>query len=73
MPHERYLGLLHGQGLAIGHKNLPFHQIKAGDHFGNRVLYLQARVHLHEVEVTAGVQKKLHRACAHVVNGLGAL
>ena len=52
---------------------LPFHEVHAGDHFGHRVLHLQARVHLHEVEfVCLGVEYKLHCACVVVSDCLGS-
>ena len=38
------------QRLAGGDAQLPFDQVEAGDHLGDRMLDLQPRVHLHEVE-----------------------
>ncbi len=47
---EPHLGLLDRQRLAGRDAQLPFDQIEAGDRLGHRVFYLQAGVHLHEVE-----------------------
>ncbi len=49
------LALLERQRLAGGDAELPFDQIEAGDRLGDRMLDLQARVHLEEIEV-AGPQ-----------------
>ena len=43
------------QPLAGGDPQLPFHEVEARDRLGDRVLDLQARVHLHEVERAVGV------------------
>ena len=40
----------------------PFDEVEAGDHLGDRVLDLQARVHLHEVETAVLLGDELHRA-----------
>ena len=39
---------LQRQRLAGGDAQLPFHQVEAGDRLGDRMLDLQAGVHLHE-------------------------
>ena len=44
------LMLLQGQRFTGGHAQLPFDEVQTRDGFGDRVLYLQARVHLHKVE-----------------------
>ena len=44
------------QTLTAGHAKLPLHQIKAGNRFCNRVLNLQARIHLHKVEGHAAIR-----------------
>ena len=49
-PWTRQLVLGLRQRLAGRDAQLPLHQIEAGDHLGHRMLDLQARVHLHEVE-----------------------
>ena len=47
----RDLFLAQRQRLAGGDAELPFDQIEAGDHLGHGMLDLEARVHLHEIEV----------------------
>jgi len=58
-----------GQTLASRHADLPLDEVRAGEHFGDGVLHLQARVHLHEVEVLALVHDELDGAGADVVDG----
>ncbi len=41
------------QRLAGGDAQLPLDEVEAGDHLGDRMLDLQPRVHLHEVEAAA--------------------
>ena len=41
-------GLLEWQAFARSNTQLPFNEIETGDKFGDRMLDLQARVHLHE-------------------------
>ena len=48
-------------------------EVDAGDRFGHRVLHLDARVHLHEVEVALLVEQELHRAGVGVANGQRAI
>ena len=48
------LALLERQRLPGGDPELPFDQVEAGDGFSHRMLDLQPRIHLEEVEV-AGV------------------
>jgi hypothetical protein len=55
-----------------GHADLLLHEVHAGEHLGDRVLHLDARVHLHEVERPVLVEEHLDRPRAHVVDGLGA-
>ena len=70
---ERHLLLGQRQRLAASDANLPGHQVEAGDGFGDRVLDLQAGVHLHEEEVATLVEQKFHRAGADVADGLRRL
>ena len=56
-----------GQGLAGGDPELPFHQVEAGDRFGDRMLHLQAGVHLQEEEAV-GVGDELHRSGADIAH-----
>ena len=65
-----------GKLLAGGDAELPFHQIEAGDRFGDRMLDLQPRVHLHEpeaalFEAAGAVGDEFDRAGALIAGGLG--
>ena len=51
MAIDGQLFLVHRQGFATSHAQLPLHQIKARNGLGDRVLHLQARVHLHKKEI----------------------
>ncbi len=46
----------------VATRDLHLDQVDAGDLLGHRVLDLDARVHLHEVEVLVGIDEELHRA-----------
>ena len=50
------------EALAARDADLPAHEIDAGHHLGDRVLDLQARVHLEEVEPAVLVEQELDRA-----------
>src|SRR5205823_2670137 len=65
--------LSEGERGTRGDLDLRSHQVDAGYHFGDRVLYLDARVHFEEVEVALRVDEELDRTGAHVVDGLGRL
>ena len=71
MAVPRYLLLGQWQRLAGGHAQLPFHQVQAGDHLGDRVFDLQAGVDLHEIELSVGIDDELHRAGVDVADGGG--
>ena len=45
--------LLFWQRLAASNTQLPLDQVSTGNRFGDRVFYLQARVHFHKVEIHA--------------------
>ncbi len=60
-----------GSGCAGGDAQLPFDEVLAGDHLGDRVLDLQAGVHLHEVERAVLVGDEFDGAGADVADGLG--
>ena len=47
------------------------HEVDAGDQFRHRMLDLQARVHLEEVEVAVAVDDELDRAGASIAHRLG--
>ena len=57
-----------GQRLTRRHPQLPFDQVLTGDHFGHRVLDLQAGVHFHKKECTPLIEQKLHRAGSAIVD-----
>ena len=61
------------QLLARGDADLPVDQVHAGDHLGDRVLHLQAGVHLHEEELVRGVcgDNELDRPGADVPDRAG--
>ncbi len=61
--------LVEGQGFAGRDPQLPFDEIEPGDRLGHRVLDLQARVHLHEVEAV-GPQRAA--AVGDELDGAGA-
>ena len=61
---------------AARHAQLPFDQIDPGDFFGNRVLHLKPRVHLHEedaigAQTFAGVGDEFDRSGTLVIHRLG--
>src|SRR5436190_23664675 len=56
------------QALAGGDPQLPLDQIDAGDHLGDRVLDLDARVHFHKIEVAVRVEQAFHGAGVGVAN-----
>src|SRR3546814_3170133 len=58
------------QRLAGGDAELPLDEIEAGDQLGHRMLDLQARVHLHEVEALA-LDEEFDGAGAAVVDRFG--
>ena len=58
------------QRLARGDAELPLDQVEPGDHFGDRMLDLQARIHLHEVERAVAVDDELDRAGTDVADRL---
>jgi hypothetical protein len=66
---ERHFVLRQRQIFASGDTQLPLHEVKPSDHLGDRMLHLQARVHLHEVEVALGVGDELHSSGAHIADG----
>ena len=50
-PSMRSVRCVERQRLALGDAHLQLDEIEAGDRLGDRMLDLQARVHLEEVEV----------------------
>src|SRR5687768_8442957 len=55
------------QSLARRHPQLPLHQILSSDHLGDRMLDLQARIHLYEIELPALIHE-LNRTGADIVH-----
>ena len=66
------LVLRHRQRLAAGDADLPLDEVDAGDHLGDRVLDLEAGVHLEEEELAVLVDE-LDGAGVVVADGLGGL
>ena len=62
---------LKARGLAGGNSDLLLHQIDAGDQLGDRMLDLEPRVHLQEVEVPLLVGDEFHRAGGAIADGGG--
>jgi len=50
--------------------DLELHQVDAGDHLGDRVLDLDAGVHLHEIEPLVDVQEEFDSAGVLVAHPL---
>ncbi len=65
-------GRLHRELLAARDPDLLLHQIDSSEHFSNRMLDLDAGVHLHEVERLVLVEEHLDRSGADVVDRLGS-
>lgn len=57
------------EGLPGGDGDLRLHEVRAGDHLGDGVFHLDARVHLHEIELSVVGDDEFHRARAAVVHG----
>ena len=69
MPVEPYLFLPDGKMLPQRDQNLLPDQIDTGPEFRHRVLNLQTRVDLKEVEIPPFIQDKLHRPCVCITGG----
>ena len=59
------------QRMPFGDANLFTDQVDACHHFGDRMLDLQTRVHLQEVELPGCIDQKLHGSSPNVVARLG--
>ncbi len=57
-----------GQCFAGSHSQLPFDQVVTRDHFGDRMLDLQPRIHLHEEKLAGRIGNELDRAGANVAH-----
>ena len=51
--------LVERQSLTGGDAELPLHEVDAGDEFGDRMLHLDARIHLQEVKGAVGSEQEL--------------
>src|SRR5439155_11436692 len=67
---RRKVFLSEGEPLAAGDAQLPLDQINTGDELRDRMLDLDPRVHLEEVEVSVRIQQELARTGVHVACGL---
>src|SRR5690606_17917889 len=56
---RRDLLLPEGEPLPCRYAQLPLHQVDPGHELGDRVLHLQAGVHLEEVELSIAVEEEL--------------
>ena len=57
------------QWIAVREADLLAHEIETGHHLGHRVLDLDARVHLHEVEAAVLVEQELESTHVRVTDG----
>ena len=64
------VGLRVAERLAGGDPELLAHEIDAGDHLGHRVLDLEPRVHLEEIEAAVSVHEELDRPGVDVAGRL---
>ena len=69
MAGERHLFLRDRQLFAGGDAQLPGDKVEAGDGFGDRMLDLNARVHLEKIKRTGCGQQKLDRTGAAIIDG----
>ena len=67
---QRDVLLRERQRLAGGDADLQVHQVESGDQFGDRMLDLQARIHLEEIEIALLIHQELDRAGVGVAGGL---
>ena len=67
----RGLSLRERERLAGRHAQLLLDEIDTGHHLGDRVLDLDTRVHLEEINLTGLVDEELDRSRVHVVGGPG--
>ena len=71
MAGKSHLLLAKRKRLASGDAQLPLHDVDPGDHFGHRVLDLNAGVHLQKPVAAVGVDQELHCPGARIVDGPG--
>ena len=68
MTVEHDLVLAQRQSFARGDAQLPFDEVEAGDAFGHRMLDLQPRIHLDEIEGAVRRDDEFHRSGADIAN-----
>ena len=61
--------LLEREGLTVGEPDLFLNEIDAGHHFGDRMLYLDTSIHLHEEKIMVLVEEELDGADITVMHG----
>src|SRR5260370_28431392 len=70
MADDNHIVLREAERLSFGNPNLAAHDIGERDHLSHRMLDLDARIHLHEIEATIVVEQKLERARAGISDRL---
>ena len=73
MPTRNDVCLCERERLASRDQQHLLNEVDAGDRFGDRVLHLDTRVHLHEIELAMLVEQELHRAGVAVADGQRAI
>ena len=68
MSREANIGLSIAEFFAHGYPNLLLNQVGAGDAFSNRMLHLDAGIHLQKIEVVVCIHDELNRAGVRVTN-----
>src|SRR3989338_2345164 len=74
MPPELNVALLEGQLLIGGNANLLLPDVNAGNHFGDRVVHLDAGIHFDEVKLVVLEQEfeRARTAITDLAAGFGA-
>ena len=72
MPRQFDFALLQWQWMTSGDAQLPLHQIKTGNHFCDRMLHLQARIHLQKVVVQVLIHDEFNRTGTAVTHRQGS-
>ena len=69
---HHHIGLAPAQGLTTRHAQLLLHQVHAGDHLSDRVLDLDAGVHLQKIKcLRVLVHDEFHGARVFIAKALG--
>ena len=72
MPNNEQVVLCVAEGLSLCDPDLIAHNVSERDHLSNRVLDLNARVHLHEIEFIILIEEKLHSTRARIAQLLAS-